>query len=82
MNKTIIIRYSCPLCGIKNREVKVPERLAEESVEHWFHGVMITNLCADHHKHSPTCTPEKLMDIMIPVPEEGMPLGSGKQTRH
>jgi hypothetical protein len=62
---TIMVRYSCPACGLKDVQVDVPAR-GEEDVIAWmdqtFHAIG-----ADHRQRSPNCRPERLVDVKVPM---------------
>jgi hypothetical protein len=62
----VTIRYSCHLCGIEKREVRVRARENEDVVQ-WLEQVCMVDLGADHAAVSPYCHPTELKDIMIPL---------------
>jgi hypothetical protein len=62
----ITVRYSCPACGIRKREVEVQARESEDVIE-WMEKVCIIALGNDHASVSPHCHPEELKDVMIPI---------------
>ena len=66
INLTITVRYSCHECGLKNIEVPVQARGAEDIVT-WVEEIMIVACGHDHMRRSPSCHPEILSDIMIPI---------------
>lgn len=61
------ILYSCPQCGLKNCEVKVPYREASEDVVAWVKQVVEIVLASDHRERSPTCRTDKLCEVKIPI---------------
>lgn len=63
---TVGVRYSCDLCGIKDREVQVQARGGENVVE-WMENTCIIALANDHARLSPNCRPQTLTNLMIPV---------------
>ena len=79
--KYIEVTYSCPLCEIKERKVKVVEREAGQDIGDWMEYVCIVALSDNHSKTSPFCHPKELKNIMIPVFAE-QPVGESKSTRH
>lgn len=64
---TIEVKYSCPLCGTKDRDVTVIARDPNVDVVQWMNTVCIIALGDDHHKHSPRCLPQRLHDIKVPI---------------
>lgn len=62
------IRYTCGLCGLFDVEAQVRFRESSEDVVDWMKKVVEPGLVADHQKRSPTCRPETLQQIKIPVP--------------
>ena len=62
---TIVVQYSCDLCGLKRVPVVVPARLHEE-VMVWM-DMVIRHVSADHALKRPNCHPEKLTDLLIPL---------------
>jgi len=73
------ILYSCSLCGINKREVKVRFRSPNEDVIEWMKGVVEPSLGEDHAAHSPDCHPESLQNVMIPVPPGTQEVGGPVQ---
>ena len=65
-DQTIELTYTCDLCGVKDREVRVPARQDEDVVQ-WLGQIAMAALQADHEKISPGCRPENFTDIKIPV---------------
>lgn len=65
MNLTIGVQYSCNGCGIRNVEVQIPAREAED-VGAWMRNVLQPGLGADHLKRSPRCRSETC-DVKIPM---------------
>lgn len=62
----ITVTYSCGLCGLLNVPALVPAR-EEEDVVVWFEATLIPTLSADHRHRSPTCHPDSLQSITIPL---------------
>lgn len=62
------IKYSCPECGLRDVEVKVPFRRSDHDVAEWMNELCVI-LSRDHDERSPQCHPEQLADIKIPTPE-------------
>jgi len=62
---TIVIFYSCPLCGLRRARCTVPAR-QEEDVVDWMEA---TTQCLsdDHRRRSPHCHPTQLEEVMIPM---------------
>ena len=72
----ITVKYSCNLCGIKNREVQIPAREhADVDVVKWMKEVVGKILSDDHALRSPNCHPTSLSDVMIPMPPEAEFIG-------
>ncbi len=74
----IHVRYSCPLCGIKDREVVVTAR-GDEDVITWMENTCVPTLGDDHHRLSPGCFPHTLRNISIPITGAGKVGGVVKQ---
>jgi hypothetical protein len=70
---TIVVCYSCPLCGLSRVTCTVPAREDHEEVIAWMDATVL-RLGADHHARSPHCHPPRLMDVMIPWLGDG-PIG-------
>ena len=66
MQEQVTIRYSCELCGLKDREVSVPARSGEDILD-WMKGVCEVALVADHDETSPDCCPASFQNVMIPI---------------
>lgn len=66
VNVTIGVFYSCPECGIKDREVRVKAREGEDVIE-WMEKSCMIALGTDHQEQSPNCNPDELHDVKIPV---------------
>jgi hypothetical protein len=63
----ITVKYSCPQCGIKGREVQVPARdTAEADVTDWMNRT-IRIVGEDHLLVSPVCRTSNLTDLMFPL---------------
>jgi hypothetical protein len=62
----VTVSYSCHLCGIEKREVRVRAR-GDEDVVQWLEQTCMVDLGADHAAMSPHCHPTELKDIMIPI---------------
>ncbi|OFW05669.1 MAG: hypothetical protein A3H96_11455 [Acidobacteria bacterium RIFCSPLOWO2_02_FULL_67_36] len=65
MTLTIIVRYSCGLCGLYRVECVLPAR-GEEDVPVWMDAT-VRLLCLDHSKRSPRCHATELRDIMVTI---------------
>lgn len=63
---TLTVRYSCPLCGIKDAPVQVEERPSEMDVRVWM-GQVIAAVSRDHALRSPWCHPSQLHDLKVPI---------------
>lgn len=68
MSEQMTILYSCPLCGIKDAEATVRFRESSEDVIAWMKQVVEPGLARAHSSASPTCFPESLVDVKIPIP--------------
>lgn len=62
---TIIVFYSCALCGLRRVPVTVPARAAEDVLD-WM-AVTVRRVSDDHHTRSPHCRPATLTDLLIPA---------------
>lgn len=62
----ITVRYSCPNCGIKGRDVQMAAR-GDEDVITWMEHTCIPTVSRDHAATSPLCTATSLSDLMIPI---------------
>lgn len=67
MGMTIECMYSCTLCGIIKAHVEVACRTDDEDISDWVKNVCVPTLCDDHAKRSPSCHPEKLSEVYIPI---------------
>jgi len=65
MKLMITVFYSCPACGLKDVAVVVPARETED-VRVWMDKT-IRLTCDDHAQRSPSCHPEQLHDLKIPI---------------
>jgi hypothetical protein len=63
---TVRVKYSCPLCGLRDVAVDVTSR-GEEDVVQWIEQVCMVELASDHATRSPHCHPLQLHDIKIPI---------------
>jgi hypothetical protein len=59
------VRYSCWLCGVRQREVLVPAR-GEEDAGAWLKGTCMPRVRADHANVSTSC-PAESVDVIIPM---------------
>lgn len=64
---TIDVLYSCHLCGLSDVTVSVRARRSEEDVIAWMEGTCIPATGADHARRSPTCHPQSLQNLKIPI---------------
>ena len=62
----ITVRYSCTLCGVRDRTLAVPAREEAENVVVWMERT-IGLVGADHHKQQPGCIARQLHDLKIPM---------------
>jgi len=65
MTPTIQVFYSCPLCALRKVAISVPAREGEDVLQ-WMEATLRL-LAADHAQRSPTCHPDQLHDLMIPM---------------
>lgn len=63
----LVVKYSCHVCGLANVEVEVPYRDQAADIVPWFDGVILA-LGRDHFARNPSCVPERLHNIELPVP--------------
>lgn len=64
-DRIIMLRYSCPLCGLRDAETPVPAR-QEQDAAVWLDQT-IRELARDHAARSPRCRAHQLRDIKIPI---------------
>jgi hypothetical protein len=69
------VLYSCGTCRAEKEKVTVPERKPGESLESWMQKVGM----AVALQHGIFGCPNKKVELMIPVGDEGAPLGTPKQ---
>lgn len=62
---TVLLRYSCPLCGLVDVGCDVPAR-RDEPVITWLEA-SIRVLVADHKRRSPRCRPKALENLRLPL---------------
>lgn len=70
----ITCKYSCPECGLVDREVQVPARTTEDVVV-WVQQKVGRAILIDHCKVSPRCRAQVIKNLMIPTPPEAEFLG-------
>lgn len=63
----ITVKYSCAVCGLKDRDVMVPERDPAEDVAHYLNVQLVPCITADHARFSPQCRAERITTIKIPI---------------
>lgn len=64
---TIEIKYSCKLCGLHRRKLRVRTRKENEGIVEWFKDVVVMAIAVNHHEVSPACTNRKIEEVMIPI---------------
>jgi hypothetical protein len=62
----LVVKYSCPLCRIKDREVEVRARESEDVIQ-WLEGTCFPAIGADHMTSFPACGATSLTDLKIPI---------------
>ncbi len=62
---TITVLYTCKLCGIVKRPVRVKAR-TDEDVRFWMERICMIAVGADHANESPSCMAQTC-DVMIPM---------------
>jgi hypothetical protein len=72
---TIELKYSCSLCGLCRVAVETAERVDGQHIGDWMRDVVTPTLVADHERRSPGCKPLAFTEVMIPMPDDGEPLG-------
>jgi len=70
----MFVLYSCNICKANKQKVTVPERKPNEHIKDWMDKVTI-KVAQNHGIFG--CSNNKV-DLMIPVLEEGKPLGTPK----
>lgn len=76
---TIVVRFSCHKCGIRNQEVVVLARQPGEDIAHFLEQAITPALGASHHQLSPHCQTNRLSDVQIPADST---IGVGAPTVH
>lgn len=66
MSATLRVFYSCEACGIVDAPVDVPTR-GPENVVAWLEGRCMAACVADHQRRSPTCHPQQLQNLKVPI---------------
>lgn len=75
--ETIIVRFTCALCDLRDVEVAVPVREPEEDIRHWVETTLGNALQAEHNRRRPFCPSRRAKDVKIPIdgrPNIGGPL--------
>lgn len=72
---TIGVLYSCNACGLRDIEVRVPER-EDQDIIAWM-DAMTCHLGADHFRRSPHCHTDALTQVKIPLPPGSNKIGGG-----
>jgi hypothetical protein len=67
----IKVIYTCGTCGVKDREVIVPEREENQDVLKYVNSVAEC-IGADHASVSPNCRANKIKEVKIPVSKDGV----------
>lgn len=63
---TIVVKYSCARCGVRDAELTVPAR-EDEDVIVWMEEVIVL-IAQAHRKAHPDCRERQLQNLMIPMP--------------
>lgn len=63
---SVTVKYSCPECGLVDREVRVTSR-TDEDVVAWLEDVCMVEVTKDHVSVSPDCVATSLKDLKIPL---------------
>ena len=75
----ITVLYSCESCGLKDREVIVPERDPDDDVVKYVREIIMECVGADHSTTSPSCRATHLANLKIPYdPNSNLPVGVRK----
>lgn len=71
----IELKYTCSLCGLRRVPVEVEERGDGQALGDWMRDVVTPALVADHRRRSMLCLPKEFAEVMIPMPDDGVPIG-------
>lgn len=63
---TIIVKYTCLLCGLIKVDCEVPAR-GEETIIEWTNRSLIVAIAENHRKRSPSCQATKIDEVMVPI---------------
>lgn len=63
----IIVKYSCEQCGLKHRDVIVPERDPADDALKYVRDIVGDCVAADHAMVSPHCRATHIQELMIPI---------------
>lgn len=63
----ITVKYTCEACGLKDRDVIVPEREGDEDVVHYVRDVIGACVGEDHARTSPQCQAKTITNLKIPI---------------
>lgn len=77
---TIQCKYSCKGCGLVKVIVTVEARREGEDVGAWLRRAVDTGIVRDHLRRSPLCM-SRACDLMVPLGEEGSPIGAPVKPR-
>ena len=73
----LTVKYSCTLCGLHRVTCGVEQRVDGQDIVEWMESLGEA-LSRDHDKRSPGCHPKSLSEVMIPLPDDGDPIGKTK----
>lgn len=70
MSASIVIRYSCPSCGLLDSEFSMTARLDGEDIQPFM--IRLGDaLTVDHSKRSPRCPAPAAKDLKVPIGQGG-----------
>lgn len=67
------VQYSC-VCGIKDREVEVPDRDLSQDVKLWVGTIVAAAVTSDHRMMRSWCRADTIKSLKIPYAGQG-PIG-------
>jgi hypothetical protein len=71
----IRVQFTCRNCGLYRHSVRVRERHTKEHIGGWMFAVAAA-IGRTHDTLSPNCKADRMSEVLIPVPDDGSPIGS------
>lgn len=66
MDQTLIVMYSCKMCGLHRIKRAVKIR-GEEDAPTWMRETVVPAIAADHFARSPHCKSKVIDQVLIPI---------------